>query len=118
MKAIILAAICGLTLASASIARADIVSLSGLQIRRLVTTSDGYQFIYVDVGTLSACDKNVWGVTYGVLNISTKEMYAQVLALKSQNLPIQLVIVNTAAAATNVAWTATTTCQVNYLDQQ
>jgi hypothetical protein len=100
------------------VARADNVALSGVAIRRIVTTSDGFQFLYIDAGQVSVCDKNVWGVTYGVLMIPNSAMYAQLLSLKSQSLGMGLMIVNMTAGPYNVAWTASTSCRIDYLDQQ
>jgi len=112
------AAVACAAMLSAHVAKADNTAVSGLPIRRIVTTSDGLEFLYIDSGQISACDKNVWGVTYGVLEIPSSAMYAQLLALRSQNLSTGLMIVNTTAGSYNVAWTASTSCRIDYLDQQ
>ena len=97
-------------------AQAAVVSAPGVPISRVAAGASGGTFLYIPPSVFTECNQSVWGITFSVLYIPNSNLYAMLLAAKNAGNSIRQLIVNDGAPATNVDWTATTTCRVDYAD--
>lgn len=96
----------------------NLSKVSNVAIKRIVSTVDGRQFLYIAPNIISECDKSFYGFTFGVIHIPNKEIFTHLLASKNQNVNIRFLIVEKSASSVSAAWTASTTCRIEYVDTE